>query len=307
MARQQAQEIFAILANYASYGFCEAHAASFADLAYRTAYLVCHYPAEYFTALLNNYPMGYYPLQTICGQARRRGIAVYGPDVNHSTVDFSLTEGGIRCSLARVAGVGERNARRIVAARAQKPFTSLADFYHRLPLARDLMENLVLGGAFDSLHPNRRQTFWRLHTPERQERSSLPDFTLAEKIQQEYRLLGFSYSGHPCRHVASVRPACTRPPLCAPSACSQVAMAGLVVRHRPPTRSGRTAVFLSLEDETISRCRGRKRSTINMLTQSCTTLLTITGRLERRGRAVQLLAQQVADTPSITGYATEDE
>lgn len=299
MARQQAQEIFAILANYASYGFCEAHAASFADLAYRTAYLVCHYPAEYFTALLNNYPMGYYPLQTICGQARRRGIAVYGPDVNHSTVDFSLTEGGIRCSLARVAGVGERNARRIVAARAQKPFTSLADFYHRLPLARDLMENLVLGGAFDSLHPNRRQTFWRLHNPERQERSSLPDFTLAEKIQQEYRLLGFSYSGHPLQ-ACGERPAglYTAATLRTLLHGSQVAMAGLVVRpHRPPTRSGRTAVFLSLEDETglVDVVVPEEVYHQYAYTIMHHPFLTITGRLERRGRAVQLLAQQVAD------------
>ena len=85
MARQQAQEIFAIWPTTPATVFVRLY--FIADLAYRTA-LVCHYPAEYFTALLNNYPMGYYPLQTICGRARCRGIAVYGPDVNHSTVDF---------------------------------------------------------------------------------------------------------------------------------------------------------------------------------------------------------------------------
>ena len=68
-----ARTIFSCIAGYASYGFCEGHAAAFATTSFKTAYLLRHYPAEFYAAVLSNQPMGYYPPRIICGEARRRG------------------------------------------------------------------------------------------------------------------------------------------------------------------------------------------------------------------------------------------
>ncbi|MBX5437858.1 MAG: DNA polymerase III subunit alpha, partial [Alicyclobacillaceae bacterium] len=84
VASDVAATIFSYIQSYASYGFCEAHAAAFATTAYKTAYLVRHYPAEFFVAVLNQYPMGCYPVHVICAEARRRGVPVLGLDVNRS-------------------------------------------------------------------------------------------------------------------------------------------------------------------------------------------------------------------------------
>lgn len=81
--------IFSYIQAYASYGFCEAHAAAFATTAYKTAYLVQHYPAEFYASILNQYPMGYYPVHVICAEAKRRGIRILPVDVNES--DWNCT------------------------------------------------------------------------------------------------------------------------------------------------------------------------------------------------------------------------
>ena len=79
--RSLAEEIFNCMLGYASYGFCEAHAAAFATTSYKTAYLIQHYPAQYYTAILNNQPMGFYPPRIIGNEARRRGIKLLPPDI----------------------------------------------------------------------------------------------------------------------------------------------------------------------------------------------------------------------------------
>jgi error-prone DNA polymerase len=88
-----AETIFSYLAGYASYGFCEAHAAAFADIAYKTAYLVKYFPAHFYAALLSQQPMGYYPPHVLCVEARRRGVALLGPDVNRSGEEFTVETG----------------------------------------------------------------------------------------------------------------------------------------------------------------------------------------------------------------------
>ena len=88
-----ARTIFGYIAGYAGYGFCEAHAASFADIAYKTTYLLEHYPAEFYAALLSHQPMGYYPANTLLWEARRRGVGVRGVCVNRSRAEFAVEYG----------------------------------------------------------------------------------------------------------------------------------------------------------------------------------------------------------------------
>jgi len=285
-----AKTIFSYIVGYAGYGFCEAHAAAFGDTAYRTAYLLRHHPAEFYAAILSNEPMGYYPPNTICLEARRRGVSVLPPDINKSGRRWLVEDGAIRVSLAQVRGMSEAALDAILSERQERGgFRSLLDFCRRMTrsqarggadreqnsVSRDILENLILCGAFDSLHPNRRQLFWRLEEIQRQAAVSssslfaqeeaslhgvsgafsetLEDFSDFEKFRLECEILGVNVTCHvmayyrdALRQVGAV----TSADLLSIPSGRRVRVGGVVIRpHRPPTRSGRVVVFLSLEDE----------------------------------------------------------
>lgn len=264
-----AGEIFAGIRGYAGYGFCEAHAAAFAVTAYKTAYLARHHPAEYFAALLSNQPMGFYSPQTLCVIARRRGVGLLPLDINRSGTRFTVENGAIRVPLSRVRGIAARTVAAVLEEQGKGLFSSLEDFLGRVRAPRDEVLGLVLGGAFDSLHPNRRALLSRLCAgvnatldPEGQNTffaadegrpAEGPDFTIAEKRRQEYGVLGIQVHGHPMdsrRARLAARGFLSSAELSRVDDGRRVWTAGVVVRpHRPPTRSGRTAVFFSLEDE----------------------------------------------------------
>ena len=90
VGKEIAEEVFSQLRAFAAYGFCKAHAASFGKIAYQTAYLKTHYPAEFLTGILNNEPMGFYPANVIIEEARRLGIPLLPVDVNESEARFAI-------------------------------------------------------------------------------------------------------------------------------------------------------------------------------------------------------------------------
>ncbi|MGE5507213.1 MAG: DNA polymerase III subunit alpha [Chitinophagales bacterium] len=299
-----AREIFGYLAGYAGYGFCEAHAAAFGTTAYKTAYLSRHYPAEFFAALLSNQPMGFYSPNTLCVEARRRGLTILPPDVNLSGAAFRV-EGktGLRVGLKMVKGLAGKALDALLAARESGPFASYADFHRRVPLPKDLRQNLVQSGAFDSLHPNRRQLFWALALEEEAVPATLAqlaDFPPVEKALLEYSVLGLSVENH---LLAYFRPALKARGLLSSREVAKarpgqvVSAGGLVIRpHRPPVRSGRIVVFLSLEDEggltdvtvfedVYQRC-GKAIFT-------CPALV-VKGKIDRRGNAVSVVAEEIS-------------
>ncbi len=266
--RAVAETVLSYIVGYAGYGFCEAHAAAFADTAYKTSYLLRHFPAEFYTAILNCEPMGFYPPNTICVEARRRGIRILPVDINRSAEGFAVEAGAIRVGLLKVRGMNEEMAARIVASRKAGGYVSIEDFCARVPVDRALLENLVLCGAFDSLHPNRRAALWEIPRAlrgvgrggggdpgdDRARRRNIPDFSEVDKFKHEFYVLGL----HPTRHPVEFYRARLIRDGVLPVACAKqkdpgalLKVAGLVIRpHRPPTRSGRIVVFLSLEDET---------------------------------------------------------
>ncbi len=257
VAREKAEAIYSSVRGYASYGFCEAHAASFGMTAYKTAYLAQHYPAHFFAALLSNYPMGYYPLNTLCIEARRRGAKILPVDVNTSESRFHVEEGkNIRVSLARVRGMRAALIERILREREESPFVSAHDFRRRVRPPKDLMENLVLCGAFDSLESNRRALLWSLAggSESRGGHAGVRDFSRGERIDWERRILGIEIGGNRMallrstlleRDVLSTREVRSIPD------GKTVTVAGTILSpHRPPTKRGRTIVFFCLEDET---------------------------------------------------------
>jgi len=300
VSKEVADTVFSYIQSYAGYGFCEAHAAAFGDTAYKTAYLLRHHPAHFYAALLSNQPMGFYSPHTLVNEARLHGLAIHPPEVNRSEKAFTVEQRSaisaqpsadstprlshnlqsaicnlqsswaIRVGLQQVRGMSESVLDKILAAREDRPFTSLPDFVARTHISRDLVENLLLCGAFDALDPNRKKLLWELADvqPEKDKGEArldletapqawlpqLEDFDEVQRFCYEWDLLGFSPHKHPmefCRQRMKLLGVQTNADLKQTPSGKQVRAAGVLIRpHRPPTRSGRTVVFFSLEDET---------------------------------------------------------
>ena len=259
--KETAELIFSYVVSYAGYGFCEAHAAAFADTAYRTAYLLEHYPAQFYAALLNQQPMGFYPPNTLCVQARNRGIQILPLDINTSGAEFTADQSSIRIGLKQVKGMEQAFLDSILSSRNERRFSSVQDFIYRTTLHKNVAENLILAGAFDCFTGNRRALLWNLPKLYQNKQGSLflenpttdtmPDFTPFDRWLREYSVLSLTAQGH---ILEFFRPKLPPRVLTTQAAgvCQEgpVDVAGLVIRpHRPPTRSGKTVVFLTLEDE----------------------------------------------------------
>ncbi len=147
-----AERVFEMVSAFAAYGFCKAHAASFAHLTYQSAYLKAHYPREFYLGLLNAGHVGSYPPFVILNEARRRGIPVYPPHVNRSGLEY-LPEGkGIRLPLTQVKLLGPKTSGQIIEEREKNgPYTCITDFLARLSVPRRTFEMLLLAGAFAGL------------------------------------------------------------------------------------------------------------------------------------------------------------
>ena len=273
-----AREAFRQLSAFAAYGFCKAHAASFAMVAYQTAYLKVHYPAEFLAAILSNQPMGFYPPEVILQEAKHVGVEVRPVDVNRSRDRYWVEEGAIRVGLAQVRGLSAAGVKAILAAREAGPFRSLRDLYARTGLARPMAENLIRAGACDGLGGPRRALLWELNeicnmgarkrdqtnamngqlalaegVTERKQ-VGLPEATEREEVAGELWVTGMSVKRHPLyfarERLRKLGVVSTRQLEGLPDG-RQVRVAGVVIsRQRPPTRSGRTVIFVTMEDET---------------------------------------------------------
>lgn len=150
---EKARQIANWLESYASYGFSQAHAASFAELAYASAYMRCHYPAEFFASELNSMPVGFYSPRVLLNEARRIGLSVLPLDIHLSSEGCTVEEDGtaIRVGLSYCKGLSQKSIEAILEERRQRPFASVADLYHRTPVDARALTNLIKGGFLDSL------------------------------------------------------------------------------------------------------------------------------------------------------------
>ncbi len=319
-----AEKIFTHLLGFAGYGFPESHAASFALLVYASAWLKCHHPAVFATALINSQPMGFYAPHTLVEDAKRHGVAVRGVDVDWSGWESSL-EGErpgqppapgeppvIRLGLHLVQGLPREVGEAVAAARLEGPFGSVAALCLRAGLSRAWATRLAEAGALTGLTPERREAVWKsMALPVQQDTGDLfaglapaePEARLepasaAELVQGDYASTGLSARGHP---MALIRPTLagdrvrTVRELNRLEDRAQVEVAGLViVRQRPETAHG--IVFVSLEDETgianlvvmpdvYERYRPVVRGSPFLLAR---------GRLERNGRVINIRVDTLA-------------
>ncbi|OYZ40636.1 MAG: DNA polymerase III subunit alpha, partial [Novosphingobium sp. 16-62-11] len=161
----KANELFDLIDKFAGYGFNKSHAAAYALLAYQTAWLKTHYPHEFYAASMCFDMHQSEKLSIFVDDMRRNGVALAGPDINHSEAEYTVektSEGfAVRYALAGLRNVGEKAMEQIVAEReANGQFASLDDLFKRIPagsMNRRQLEALAAGGALDGLEPNRAQ------------------------------------------------------------------------------------------------------------------------------------------------------
>ena len=256
-----AEEVFAKLRAFGGYSFPKSHAAAFAVLVYRSAWLKLYHPAPFAAALLNHQPMGYWSPAVLVNDAKRHGLGVWPLDIRRSAGKCTVEHGGIRLGLEYVNGLGEEGSARITEARGERPFADLADFCRRTRLPRRLVEELILAGGMDGWGRERRPLLWELgklryreeelDLPLPDEGVALPPLSRAEALGAEYGILGLSTGEHV---MALYRPWLRERGMLSSAelgACPvgrRARVAGLVVVHQaPPTAKGHQ--FLTLEDE----------------------------------------------------------
>ncbi|MCY7371507.1 MAG: DNA polymerase III subunit alpha [Polaromonas sp.] len=160
LSEQKADEVFDLMEKFAGYGFNKSHSAAYALLAYHTAWLKVHYPAEFFAANMTVEMGDTDKLKVLFADAQKMGLSFESPDINRGAYRFETTGNkSVRYALGAIKGTGEQAIAAMVAARdAGGPFTSLFDFCLRVDRSRlnkRSVDALIKGGAFDNLHLNR--------------------------------------------------------------------------------------------------------------------------------------------------------
>ena len=266
---EYAEQIFKQIQGFAEYGFPESHAASFAHLVYVSSWLRCHYPAAFTAALINSQPMGFYAPRSLIADSERHGVTAREVDVTVSCWDCTM-EGGVgqapdlRLGLRLIRGFRVESAERLVQARREAAFTSLADLRRRAGLGEGELGLLARADALRTLlgGADRRAASWAvsglwpgLFAPlGRKEECELPAAAPTDEVLDDYASTGLSLRQHP---VGLMRPQLARRGFTTLGRLPEIAqatvvrVAGLVShRQRPATASG--VVFLTLEDETGS-------------------------------------------------------
>jgi error-prone DNA polymerase len=315
-----ARQIIAQIRGFSDYGFPEAHAASFALLAYVSAWLKHHHPAAFTASLLNSQPMGFYQPAQLLRDARAHGVEVRAADVLASDIDCTLErgEGGapaLRLGLRCVGSLSEAAKARIAAARQQAPFEDLRDLGDRARLSRHDMEALAAAGALAGFGGHRHLAFWRVagYLPPLATAPDAPDNaqpllrapTEFEDMEADYRALGFTLGRHPLallrEGLAADRVLSAAELDLAPNG-AMVRVAGLVItRQRPMTASGVT--FVTLEDESgqvnvvVWQQLGEKRNAVLVGAR----LMEARGLLQRESGVTHVVAKDLLDRTALIG------
>jgi len=325
-----AEEIFTKLSAFASFGFPESHAVSFAYLVYSSAWLKLHYPAAFCAALLNAQPMGFWAPQSLVADARRHGVQVLRPHVDASAAEASLEWGDdrpacgpvgrparqpmVRLGIESVRSIGEDLALRIA---ESKPYRSVEELVRRAGVGRVQLEALATAGALDGLPPrpgaattgSRRAALWSAGaiaqgTVDRlpgvitgEEPPALPQLGVAEEVEADLWATGMTVGttamelARPLLDRLGVVPAASLGGAEGP----RVLVAG-VVTHRQRPESAKGTVFLNLEDDTGMVnviCSPGAWERWRHAARGAPALL-VRGRLERTDGVVSVVAEKIS-------------
>ena len=330
-SEESGKELFGLIEHFAGYGFNKSHSAGYGLVAYQTAYLKAHHPAEYLAALLTATKKDKDRTAVYLNECRQMGLRVLVPDVNESDSDFTVREGRIRFGLSAVRNVGEAVVEKIVEARRDGPFESFQDFVNRVDVSalnRRTVESLIKAGAFDGMgHPRKGLTlvFEQVldATLERRRNEDMGQFSLfagdSEAVSQgaieipelvwpqkirlafEKEMLGLYVSDHPLLSVGQSLAAATTTTISQLEELTDkanVTVGGLVAGiTRRWTRNGDPMIFFQLEDlegsvEVVAFPR-----TVNDFGHVVVedAVVIVSGYLDHRGDEVKVMAREIKE------------
>ncbi|MEM7137074.1 MAG: error-prone DNA polymerase [Myxococcota bacterium] len=310
-----AERVFSQIRGFGEYGFPESHAASFALLAYITAWLKCHHHEAFTCAILNAQPMGFYSPATLVEDAKHHGVGVLPVHINKSRWGCSLeptrareqrSSWSVRMGLRYVKGLGEVEREKIE--RVGGPFPNLATFVRDTELNRKALHALAEAGAFECFGLNRRDAIWQVRSLSRFTHDSLPlepapsqisfaSLAREDEVIWDYRSSHHSTRGHPMkglRQVLETRNVPNAETIREANHGTETSYVGLVIcRQRPGTASGVT--FFTLEDETgfVNVVVWRKVFDQYATVAKTATLLGITGEIQKADGVVHLIARSL--------------
>ena len=327
-----ARDLFGFIEHFAGYGFNKSHSAAYAYIAYQTAWLKVHYPAEYMAALLTSVKSNKDKTAQYLHECRMMGIPVLVPGVNVSGRDFMAHEGAITFGLSAVRNVGEAVTDLIVEERtANGPYTSFFDFLDRVDvqvLNKRTIESMIKAGAFDSLGYSRRglieaaykvidETIARRRAEEAGQYSlfggtneaasvgaeEVPDHEWDKKVRLgfEKEMLGLYISDHPLfglEKALETMTDTTIPGLWDKEDRSQATIAGVIGSvNRRYTRGGEPMVYFAVEDLQGSIEAVAFPKVVSefgpMIREDAVVVLR--GRVDHRGDDVKLIVQGIAE------------
>ena len=257
---------------FAEYGFPESHAISFAYIAYASSFLKCHYPAAFFTAVLNSQPMGFYSPHALLQAAQRDGVKVYPVCIQNSNWDVKLepVKGkepplyAIRMGFRLVNSLGKRAAQRVIEAREKAgPFKSFEDFLSRCLLYRDELTALAATDCFKVFGLERKEALWLSEAlpikplvEQKEKKITWQKENSFEKVEKDFRSFGTSLENHPVTLVKQkywpydipIERVTSSKDFSKVIRNQIIQVFGMIlVRQAPPSAKG--MVFLTLEDE----------------------------------------------------------
>jgi error-prone DNA polymerase len=306
-----AERVFSQIRGFGEYGFPESHAASFALLAYITAWLRCHHHDAFTCAILNSQPMGFYTPATLVEDAKRHGVEVRPIDVNKSHWDCTL-EGvrssslAVRMGLRYVKGLGTVERERIES--ANPPHPNLATFVRQTRLNKKALHALAEAGAFECFGLNRRDAIWQVRSLSRFVHDSLPlepassqisfaSLVSDDEVTWDYRASHHSTRGHPMRglrHALHARGIPEATSIHGRAHGDEAKYVGMVIcRQRPGTASGVT--FFTLEDETgfVNVVVWKHVFDRHAALAKTAALLGVTGEIQKADGVIHLIAKSL--------------
>jgi DNA-directed DNA polymerase III PolC len=249
------ERVWEMMAAFAGYGFPKAHAASYAQVGWRSAWCKEHFPAEFMAAVLANWG-GYYSQRVYLSEARRLGLTVRPPHINYSKTSFQVRSGALYMGLEQVKELTKRTIGRIM---QFAPFDSLDDFLSRVDPREQEAVNLAQVGALDGFG-NIPGILRRLQSGWQAGQMSLfgwvdegEDWTLNQKVAAQMEVLGASLDTHPLELVAEkiTKSGAITTLEAAERIGRRVTMAGVrQTSHHSRTAKGESMLFLTIEDLT---------------------------------------------------------
>ncbi|HEU4366304.1 MAG TPA: error-prone DNA polymerase [Candidatus Krumholzibacteria bacterium] len=327
-----AERVFEQIRGFGDYGFPESHAASFALIAYVSAWLKRHYLDAFTCALLNAQPMGFYSPATLIEDAKRHGLVIMPVCIHRSEwdctlerVDASLAFLGrrhpgdvgvrsfaVRMGLRYVKGLAATTGDRILAARRERAFVSVEDVVTRAALDDRARTKLAEAGAFETLAGGRREALWQARGTREpapiemagdEREVAFTDLSELETVVWDYEATGSSTRGHPLGAMRERLAALGLPDARSVNAHPngrRVRYAGLViVRQRPSTAKG--VVFMTLEDETgfVNVVLWQDVFDRHALLAKTSSFLGVTGKIQRESDVVHVVAESLWEPDSL--------